>query len=432
MEENPVLQDVWVRAEISNFTHHSRGHMYFTLKDEAARIRTVMFAGNNQFLKFLPKNGLKVLVRGEVNVYERDGQYQFYVKEMQPDGIGALYQAFEDLKQKLEQRGWFASEIKKSLPLYPKTIGVITSPTGAAIRDIITTIKRRYPIVKIKVFPVMVQGEQAAPSIAKAIRLAHLEDIDVLIVGRGGGSIEELWAFNEEIVAKEIFAASIPIISAVGHETDFTIADFVADLRAATPTAAAEQAVPLLAELHERVQQRKEQLSKALVQQLKEKRKELLRLQQSYAFKYPKQLLVQKEQEFDQLLQQLQRNMKRYMEQQKQNLSTVERGLRRYHSKDKLPAVTEKTLRLKERLQRQMNRIVDKNKQTLYFQSAQLDAHSPLKIMNKGYSLVYNQDKQKLYKSVFEIEPGQPVQVVMKDGELDCHVWGIKEAKKSE
>lgn len=387
IERESTLQDIWVRAEISNFTHHSRGHMYFTLKDESSRIRAVMFSGHNQFLKFKPREGQKVLARGDVNVYERDGQYQFYVKEMQPDGIGALYQAYEQLKEKLAAKGWFDPDRKKQLPKYPQTIGVITSPTGAAIRDIITTIKRRYPIVKINIFPVIVQGEQAAPSIVRAINMAQEHELDLLIVGRGGGSIEELWAFNEESVASAIVHSRIPVISAVGHETDFTIADFVADLRAATPTAAAEQAVPVLAELQDRVQQRKAKLGQVLLQLLRQKRRELSHLQESYAFRYPKQLLAQKEQELDQQLQRLQKNMQRYLEQQKKQL---------------------------------------------YFQTAQLDALSPLKIMSKGYSLVYNQNRTELYRSVTQIEPGQTVQVIMKDGELDCHVWGIKEGNMNE
>lgn len=384
LEEHPGLRDVWVRGEISNFTHHSRGHMYFTLKDETSRIRAVMFLSHNQFLKFKPKDGLKVLARGEVNVFERDGQYQFYVKEMQPDGIGSLYQAFEELKEKLSKRGWFSPERKKPIPLYPRVVGVITSPTGAAIRDIITTIKRRYPIVEIKVFPVLVQGSEAAASIARAIRLAQELDIDVLIVGRGGGSIEELWAFNEEIVAEAIVSSRIPIISAVGHETDVTIADFVADLRAATPTAAAEQAVPVLAELKERLSLRKKQLIQSIQRLVRDRRKELARWQQSYAFKYPKQLLVQKEQELDDLIQSLTKSMRAY---------------------------------------------IDERKKQLYFKNAHLDALSPLKIMSKGYSLVYDQGKTRLYHSVKQIAPGQAVQIVMQDGELDCHVWGIKEEK---
>ncbi|TXK90204.1 exodeoxyribonuclease VII large subunit, partial [Parageobacillus sp. SY1] len=240
-EVDPHLRDLWIKGEISNFKYHSRGHMYFTLKDEQARIQAVMFAGYNQYLSFRPEDGMKVLVRGEISVYEPSGNYQIYVKEMQPEGIGNLYLAYEQLKKRLEAEGLFSPEHKKPIPAFPRYIGVVTSPTGAAIRDIMTTIRRRYPIATVILFPTLVQGEQAAESIVRSIEKANeLGYIDVLIVGRGGGSIEELWAFNEEIVARAIFASEVPIISAVGHETDFTIADFVADLRAPTPTGAAE------------------------------------------------------------------------------------------------------------------------------------------------------------------------------------------------
>ncbi|WP_069188398.1 exodeoxyribonuclease VII large subunit, partial [Paenibacillus sp. GM2] len=244
LESDSLLQDVWIRGEISNFTHHSSGHMYFTLKDKDSRIKTIMFASHNQRLPFIPKEGARVIARGNVSVYERDGQYQFYATHMQPDGIGSLYLAFEQLKGKLEAEGLFAPERKRPIPRYPHVIGVITSPTGAAVRDIITTLARRYPQAAVVLYPVLVQGKAAAPSIVKAIRrLNQMGEADVLIVGRGGGSLEELWAFNEEQVARAIYQSEIPVISAVGHETDFTIADFVSDLRAATPTAAAELAV---------------------------------------------------------------------------------------------------------------------------------------------------------------------------------------------
>ncbi|WP_232282324.1 exodeoxyribonuclease VII large subunit, partial [Paenibacillus sp. oral taxon 786] len=250
LESDQVLTDVWIRGEISNFTHHSSGHMYFTLKDADSRIKSIMFASYNQRLPFRPKEGTRVIARGNVSVYERDGQYQFYVTHMQPDGVGSLYLAFEQLKQKLEAEGLFAPGRKRPLPRFPKTIGVVTSPTGAAVRDILTTLGRRYPQAAVILYPVLVQGKGAAPSIVKAIRtLNAMGEADVLIVGRGGGSLEELWAFNEEQVARAIYESAIPVISAVGHETDFTIADFVADLRAATPTAAAELAVPHTAEL---------------------------------------------------------------------------------------------------------------------------------------------------------------------------------------
>lgn len=387
IEQNPVLQDIWVRGEISNFKHYNRGHMYLTLKDKDSRVRSVMFKGNNQFMKFMPKDGMNVIVRGAVNVYERDGQYQLYIKEMQPDGVGALYQAYEDLKAKLEQRGWFAENIKKPIPMFPQQIGVITSKSGAAVRDILTTIQRRFPIAEILVLPVPVQGQNAGQSIAQAINLANREDFDVLIIGRGGGSIEELWAFNEEIVAQGIYESAIPIISAVGHETDYTIADFVADLRAPTPTAAAELAVPVLTELMQRVSRSKEQLRRSLTHYIQLKRQMLERYQQSYAFKYPHQLLAQKEQQFDQISSQLSQEMKHILEQ---------------------------------------------NKQQLELKILKLDGLSPLKIMKKGYSLVYQQEKEDLVVSATQIEPGQAVRVRMHDGILDCQVWGIKEVNRNE
>ena len=265
-DADPHLHDCLVKGEISNFKQHSSGHMYFTLKDDKARILAVMFSSANRRMKFTPENGMKVLVRGDVTVYEGSGQYQIYVHDMQPDGVGDLYLAFEQLKEKLTKEGLFAVEHKKPIPKFPATVGVVTSPTGAALRDIITTIKRRYPIAKILILPALVQGDQAAPSITDAINQANEKKhgIDVLIVGRGGGSIEELWAFNEEIVARAIYESTIPIISAVGHETDFTIADFVADLRAPTPTGAAELAVPHIDEWIERVLTKQTRIMRAM------------------------------------------------------------------------------------------------------------------------------------------------------------------------
>ncbi|MGG3275678.1 exodeoxyribonuclease VII large subunit, partial [Paenibacillus macerans] len=223
LDSDRLLSEVWIRGEISNFTHHSSGHMYFTLKDESSRVKCIMFASYNQRLPFRPKEGAKVIARGNVTVYERDGQYQFYATQMQPDGIGSLYLAFEQLKQKLEAEGLFAPERKRPLPRFPRTIGVVTSPTGAAVRDILTTLQRRYPQAAVILYPVLVQGKGAAPSIVKAIRaLNAMGEADVLIVGRGGGSLEELWAFNEEQVARAIYESAVPVISAVGHETDFT------------------------------------------------------------------------------------------------------------------------------------------------------------------------------------------------------------------
>ncbi len=245
MEHDPLLQDIWVRGEISNYKLHSSGHAYFSMKDEFAQLRCVMFKSKAGRVDFLPKNGDMILARGSISVYERDGSYQFYVEEMRASGVGDLHQAFEELKRKLDAEGLFNVKFKKSLPYLPKRIGIVTSPTGAAIRDIISVTRRRYENMTLTVIPVRVQGEDAPGEIAEAIqRLNSFEDVDVIIVGRGGGSFEELNAFNQEIVARSIFASSIPVVSAIGHETDFTIADFVADVRAPTPSAAAEIVVP--------------------------------------------------------------------------------------------------------------------------------------------------------------------------------------------
>lgn len=238
------LNEVFLKGEISNFKAHSRGHYYFTLKDEGSRINAIMFSSSTKKIKFMPTDGMKVLATGKISVFEANGGYQIYVSDMLEDGVGNLYVAYEQLKSKLEAEGLFSQTIKKPIPKIPEKIGVITAPTGAAIKDIISTIKRRWPLVEVLLFPSLVQGEDAAADIVKQIRLSEEYNLDTLIVGRGGGSIEDLWPFNEEIVARAIYECKTPVISAVGHEIDFTIADFVADLRAPTPTGAAEMAVP--------------------------------------------------------------------------------------------------------------------------------------------------------------------------------------------
>jgi exodeoxyribonuclease VII large subunit len=243
------LNEVFLKGEISNFKAHSRGHFYFTLKDEGSRINAIMFASSTKNIKFIPQDGMKVLVTGKISVFEANGGYQIYVNDMLEDGVGNLYIAFEQLKKKLEAEGLFDVSKKKPIPKIPTRVGVVTAPTGAAIKDIISTIKRRWPLAEILLFPSLVQGEEAAADIVKQIKLSENYEIDTLIVGRGGGSIEDLWPFNEEIVARAIYECPTPIISAVGHEIDFTIADFVADLRAPTPTGAAELAVPAISDI---------------------------------------------------------------------------------------------------------------------------------------------------------------------------------------
>ena len=250
IEDDVLMSSVWVKGEISNFKHHSSGHMYMTLKDSGGTLKAVMFKGNTFRLKFMPEDGMMVLAHGRISVYEQGGQYQLYIDALEPDGVGALYIAYEQLKKRLETEGYFDESHKKEIPLLPKKVAVITSPTGAAVRDIINVMSRRCPICDICVYPVLVQGEGAAEDIAKAIEMVNANgDCDTIIAGRGGGSIEDLWAFNEEVVARAIYNSSVPVISAVGHETDFTIADFVSDLRAPTPSAAAELATPSVVDI---------------------------------------------------------------------------------------------------------------------------------------------------------------------------------------
>ena len=293
---------LWVEGEISNFKRHSSGHLYFTLKDDKAQINCAMWRFRANGLIFQPQDGMQVLVEGEVQVYEKGGYYQLVVHQMQPAGIGALQMAFEQLKQKLHAEGLFDEKYKQPIPQFPERVGVVTSPTGAAIRDIISVITRRFPGVQIILYPVRVQGGGAAEEIARAIRdFNEFGDIDVLIVGRGGGSLEDLWAFNEEVVARAIFESRIPVISAVGHEIDFSIADFVADRRAPTPSAAAEMAVRDRLELLGMVKYFEEKLYTAMVKTIQRYQEQITNLQRSYAFRKPEDIIYQKMQRVDEL-----------------------------------------------------------------------------------------------------------------------------------
>jgi exodeoxyribonuclease VII large subunit len=426
---DPHLQNIFVKGEISNFKQHSSGHMYFTLKDEKARILAVMFSSHTRSMKFLPENGMKVILRGEISVYEPSGQYQIYVKEMRPDGIGDLYLAYEQLKQKLEQEGLFNVANKQAIPMFPKKVGVITSPTGAAVRDILTTIKRRFPIAKILVFPALVQGEQAASSIVRAIEKANsMADIDVLIVGRGGGSIEELWAFNEEIVARAIYTSKIPIISAVGHETDFTISDFVADLRAPTPTGAAELAVPHIDELLERVLARQARLIRVMKEKIKFKKEHLNRLKKSYAFRYPERLYEQKLEQTDRLTERLIKGTARLSMLKENQLEVIMKRLQRNHPSYLLQQSEERYAHSQKELNRSMLQIFLKKQSDHDRIQSTLHALSPLRIMERGYSIAYVKEKE-LVKSTKQIKINDTVQIKLSDGTLMCRVEDVKESK---
>ena len=317
------LNEVFLKGEISNFKAHTRGHYYFTLKDDGSRINAIMFASSTKKLKFMPSDGMKVLVTGKISVFEANGGYQIYVNDMLEDGIGNLYIAYEQLKKKLEAEGLFDQTIKKKIPRIPKRIGVVTAPTGAAIKDIISTIKRRWPIAEVYLFPALVQGEDAKEDIVKQIHNSINYDIDTLIVGRGGGSIEDLWAFNEEIVARAIYECPVPVISAVGHEIDFTIADFVADLRAPTPTGAAEMAVPDINDIKAYLEQIKIRLNKAITNDIKRYKEKLNYLKSRPVLVNPITIYQNKEMVFDNIIERLKYSMKDIVSLKEKRLITI-------------------------------------------------------------------------------------------------------------
>ena len=347
-ENNPHLQKVYLKGEISNFKNHTRGHLYFTLKDEEARISAVMFAGSTRTLSFKPEDGMNVLVEGRISCYPAQGSYQIYVDKMELDGIGNLYIEYEKLKKKLASEGLFDTRYKKGIPKYPKKIGIITASTGAAIKDILSTIKRRYPICETILFPCLVQGKSAAPDIVRQLKVADTYNLDVIICGRGGGSIEDLWAFNEEIVARTIFESHTPIISAVGHEIDFTIADYVADLRAPTPTGAAEMAVPTLSDIDYKIKQFSLRSKESIQNLVNLKKHKLDAIKDSFILKNPLAMYEIKEQKLDNYIDNLNKFIK--------------------------------------------NLLVNKNHQ-LQLKANTLKLLNPLNILDKGYSLVTKEEK---------------------------------------
>jgi len=319
-DNDEFLKKVYIKGEISNFKNHTTGHFYFSLKDSGSRINAVMFNNATKKIKFIPKDGMTVLITGRVTVYEQTGNYQIYVEEMIEDGLGNLYVAFEQLKEKLAKEGLFDRDKKKKIVRCPKKIGIVTASTGAAIRDILTTIKRRYPICETILFPALVQGENAKEDIVRKIELANTYDIDTLIVGRGGGSIEDLWPFNEEIVARAIYNSKIPVISAVGHEIDFTISDFVADLRAATPTAAAELAVPDINTIITYLNNAKTRSYNFINSYLENKKVYLSKLTESYVLKKPTNMYEIKIQNLDNLIDRLNKEISIIIENNKVRL----------------------------------------------------------------------------------------------------------------
>ena len=375
LDANSYLSDIKVCGELSNFKLHSSGHIYASLKDDGGVIKLVMFRSSAQYLKFRPEDGMRVIVRGRISVYEQGGIYQMYAESIEPDGEGSLYAAFEKLKAKLADLGMFDDKHKNPLPRFPEKIGVITAQGGAALQDILNITSRRYPLAEIVLYPVSVQGTSASGEIAKAIAHMNKTDAcDVIICGRGGGSIEDLWAFNEEIVAKAIFDSRIPIVSAVGHETDFTIADFVADLRAPTPSAAAELVCPSAQELLEFFKSTKSRLSSLLKNNLEIKKTNLSRLSESYVFTRFSDRIAGNRQKIDTL--------------------SAESSVR-------------------------MRNIISQKQNILAKNVAKLDALSPLKVLMRGYSLATDKDG-KLISSVNDTKSDTEFSLRFSDGETKC------------
>ena len=392
------LNEVFLKGEISNFKAHSRGHFYFTLKDEGSRINAIMFASSTRNIKFMPEDGMKVLVTGKISVFEANGAYQIYVNDMLEDGVGNLYIAYEQLKKRLEEEGLFKEIYKKPIPKIPNRIGVITAPTGAAIKDIISTIKRRWPLCEVYLFPALVQGEDAKEDIVKQIHKADSFGLDTLIVGRGGGSIEDLWAFNEEIVARAIFECNTPVISAVGHEIDFTIADFVADLRAPTPTGAAEMAVPQLSDVLNYLNQIKIRLNNTVINQIKVNRRKLDSIRSSNIFKNPTMIYQTKEMIFDNLVEKLKFNMI--------NLTNVK-------GKD--------LIRLKNSyVLKNPYQLLDKKSNKYLNLVSKLETLSPLQTLQRGYTMTKKDGK--VISSCKKIKKGDSIEIEFRDGSIEAEV----------
>ncbi len=380
LETDEALMRVFIRGEISNFTNHKSGHFYFTVKDETSRIAAVMFRSSASKLAFIPENGMKVIVGGRVSAYVRDGQYQIYVDTLEPDGVGALYIAYEQLKAKLGAEGLFDEAKKKPLPRYPMRIGVITSPTGAAIRDIINILGRRFPIAEVVLYPSLVQGESAAPQLIEGLRYFNeKKNVNVIIIGRGGGSLEDLWAFNSEALVREVAASELPVISAVGHEIDFTLCDFAADRRAPTPSAAAELAVPERYEL-----KRKLGNVTARLELLEGKKLELLR-------------------------------------------STLERMKKSRALTDPRNFIDDKRMALgvaEDKLYNRITFLLERKKSALAGKTAKLDAMNPLSVLSRGYGAAFAPDGT-VIRSAAQVEKGSDISLMLSDGTVRATVCDI-------
>ncbi|MCX4190556.1 exodeoxyribonuclease VII large subunit [Methylophaga sp. OBS3] len=447
---------LWVEGEISNLAMPGSGHIYFTLKDAAAQVRCAMFRGRNQQLRFTPENGMQVLLRVKVTMYEGRGEFQLIVEHMEPAGSGALQRAYEALKNRLGQEGLFDNAHKKSLPLMPQTIGIVSSPDGAAVHDILSVLKRRFPAANIILYPVPVQGETAPALIADAIKLANQRhECDVMIVGRGGGSLEDLWAFNDERVARAIFASKLPVISAVGHEIDFSIADFVADVRAPTPSAAAELAVPDANQLKRHLQQLSQRLNLRLTGWLAQQHRHLryltqrlpkpqqqIRMQQQLLARIIRQknsamqrILQAKQQQTDYLAARLQhpqaqieRQQRRLDERQRQLMAAWQRVLQRHSSQ--INQQTQQLQLLQNQLHKTVQARIQNHRLNLAQQVRTLAAVSPLNTLDRGYSITSDLVTGSVVTSSQNVEIDQTLNIRLHQGQIQCLVTGKQEGEK--
>ena len=425
-DKDPHLGRVYLTGEISNFRLRPT-HQYFSLKDENAIISATMFQSAFKKIQFRPEEGMKVLVIGKVSVFEKSGQYQINIEHMEPDGVGALFLAYEQLKKKLEAEGLFSLP-KKVIPQFPKKIAILTSESGAVIQDIQTTVARRFPIVQLVLYPTVVQGVHAVNSILKNLDLVEQEDYDVVIIGRGGGSIEDLWAFNEEPVVRRVAELSIPVISSVGHETDTTLIDFVSDMRAATPTAAAEIATPVLMEIHQQLRNLQTRLEQALSRQLQIKRERMQALANASIFQNPERIYQVYQQRVDQLEMRLQQIMQQSVQQKRQQLLKHQHRLELGSPSRRVQTEKQALQYLAKSLEQAQIQLMKDKKQQFQRVIQQLDLLSPLKIMNRGYGIL--QQEETIIKSVDQLEVEQELTIQLVDGTVRSKVTSVEKGNQ--
>ena len=425
-DKDPHLGRVYLTGEISNFRLRPT-HQYFSLKDENAIISATMFQSAFKKIQFRPEEGMKVLVIGKVSVFEKSGQYQINIEHMEPDGVGALYLAYEQLKKKLEAEGLFSLP-KKPIPQFPKKIAILTSESGAVIQDIQTTVARRFPIVQLVLYPTVVQGVHAVNSILKNLDLVEQEDYDVVIIGRGGGSIEDLWAFNEEPVVRRVAELSIPVISSVGHETDTTLIDFVSDMRAATPTAAAEIATPVLMEIHQQLRNLQTRLEQALSRQLQIKRERMQALANASIFQNPERIYQVYQQRVDQLEMRLSQMMQQSVQNKRQQLVKNQHRLELGSPSRRVQTEKQALQYLAKRLEQAQGQLMKDKKQQFQRAIQQLDLLSPLKIMNRGYGIL--QQEETIIKSVDQLEVNQELTIQLVDGTVRSKVTSVEKGNQ--